>query len=116
LVNGYFDQIVRLVKADYFDAQEAVELALFCNHFHKFKQSIAILDPFFELNELDQNGLFILAETSTLWRSNLDADRYHEYMEAAKNINKKLYCKWLDDQFQIQRDEFLKKDFCSSCR
>lgn len=114
-VNAYFDAIANMVKENRFDADEAVGLALFCNHFHKFRQSIAILSPFFDRNELDENGLFIFAKTATLWKSNLDIVYYHSIMEAAKKVNLKRYCGWLDNYFQIQRDEYLKSDFCASC-
>jgi len=116
LVNHYFDLIVNEVKTDFFSAKEAVELALFCNHFHKFKQAVAILDPFFDKELLDENGLFILAQTGHIQRQELKVERYHEYMEAAKRVNQKRYCSWLNANFQIQRDEYLKKDYCTSCR
>jgi uncharacterized protein YkwD len=115
-VNDYFEAIAAMVKADRFDANEAVGLALFCNHFHKFQQSIEILKPFYERDELDENGLFILARTATLWRSNLDLEFYHAVMKSAKEKNALRYCNWLDNEFQIQRDEYIKNDFCNSCQ
>lgn len=115
-VNAYFDKIAELVKAEHFSAEEAMELALFCNHFYKFRQAIEILDPFYDNNSLNEDGIFILAATATLRRHELDPERYHQYMKSAKKANHPRYCTWLDTEFQIQRDEYLKKDFCTECR
>ncbi len=116
LKNQYFDEIAALVKSDFFTPEEAEGLALFCNHFHKFDQAVEILDPFHEQGLLSEDGLFILAKTSTLIRGDLEEEKYHAYMESAKKANQKRYCAWLDEFFQIQRDEHLKRDFCRTCR
>jgi hypothetical protein len=115
-VNTYFDAIVEVVKSGDFNREEAYGLALFCNHFHKFEQSVKILDQFFEKEDLTEDGYFLLASTSTLIRGTLDKDSYWAYMEKAKKENQKRYCVWLNDEFQIQRDEHLKKDYCKTCR
>lgn len=115
-VNGYFDQIAAMVKSGTFDAEEARELALFCNHFHKFKHTIEILDPFFERRELSEDGMFLLAETSHFRIHDIGTERYHNYMAGAKQANKRRYCKWLNEKFQIQRDEYLKEEFCRECK
>ncbi|MFT6921911.1 MAG: hypothetical protein ACJA1C_000909 [Crocinitomicaceae bacterium] len=115
-VNTYFDAIVEVVKSGVFNREEAYGLALFCNHFHKFEQSVKILDQFLEKEDLTEDGYFLLASTSTLIRGTLDKDSYWAYMEKAKKENQKRYCAWLNDEFQIQRDEHLKKDYCKTCR
>lgn len=114
-VDTYFKAIATLVKTNGFSAQEATELALFCNHFHKFNIAVDIMHPFHQKKLLSENGQFILAKTSTLIRGSLEPNVYHAYMEAAKKLNLKRYCNWLDNAFQIQRDEFIKKDFCKEC-
>lgn len=75
-----------------------------------------ILDQFFENEDLTEDGYFLLASTSTLIRGTLDRESYWAYMEKAKKENQKRYCAWLNDEFQIQRDEHLKKDYCKTCR
>lgn len=115
-VENYFDAIVALVKLESFTPQEAMELALFCNHFHKFEQAVEILDPFHENKSLSEDAYFVLAQTSTLIRQQLKPNTYWNYMESAKIANKRRYCKWLDSSFQIQRDEHIKVDFCNECR
>lgn len=115
LQNTYFDAIADLVKLNYFTPEEAMGLALFCNYFHKFDQAVQILAPFHDEKTLTEDGYFVLAQTSSLISQKLELEKYHEYMESAKRVNKSRYCKWLDDEFQIQRDEYLKKDFCTTC-
>jgi hypothetical protein len=113
--NKYFDKIVEIVKSGNFTAQEAQGLALFFNRFYKFEGAIQILDPFFDSEQLDTDGYFILAKTATLMRKSMDEKRYFDYMMAAKKANHSRYCNWLNDSFQILRDENIKKDYCESC-
>lgn len=115
-VESYFKAIVDLVKQADFTPQEAMELALFCNYFHKFEEAVQILGPFHEKQVLPEDGFFVLAQTATLIRQKLKNEEYWEYMNSAKRSNHKRYCRWLDDAFQIQRDEYIKKDFCKECR
>jgi len=116
LVDDYFNAISDYVKQNNFTAQEAVELALFCNHFYKFEVAVTILRPFHEDKLLSEDGCFVLAQTATLIRSKLDQTNYRDYMNAAKQANLFRYCNWLDRSFQIQRDEFIKDDFCRVCK
>lgn len=115
LKDKYFDAIVAIVVELNFTVNRAEKLALFFNYFHKFERTVKLLDPYFQRNELSENGLFLLAETATLVRHKLDEAVYHNYMDTAKKINLKRYCQWLNDYFQIQRDEFIKQDYCRSC-
>lgn len=115
-VESYFKSIVELVKLEDFSPQEAMELALFCNHFHKFEEAVKILHPFHENRSLSEDGYFVLAQTASLIRQKLVKEVYWEYMNSAKQANHKRYCHWLDDAFQIQRDEYIKKDFCKECK
>ena len=115
LKDKYFDAIVNIVVERNFTVNRAERLALFFNYFHKFERTVKLLHPYFERNELSENGIFLLAETSTLTREKLDENQYQNYMATAKKTNLKRYCQWLNDYFQIQRDEYIKRDFCSSC-
>ena len=112
----YFKEISNLIQVDAISPEEAYELALFCNYFHRFEVAVDILRPFFQEGSLSKDALFALAQTSTLIRSELDEEEYHSFMEAAKKADRSRYCKWLDGSFQIQRDETLKKDFCRTCQ
>jgi hypothetical protein len=114
--NEYFDRIRSLLDEDLLTPEEATDLALFCNHFHKFKLAVDILAPYHDIETLHEDGLFVLAQTATLIRDILDDEVYFQFMMSAKAANPPRYCKWLDDQFQIQRVEELKIDFCQSCK
>ena len=114
--NSYFNMIFEVVKRSEFTQEEALQLALFCNHFHRFQVAIKVLDLFFDEKTLEEDGVFALAQTATLVRSTLSPERYMEYMVAAKRMNTKRYCKWLNDHFQLLRDEDLKNDYCRTCK
>jgi hypothetical protein len=115
-VDRYFKSIAELIRLNDFSPEEARELALFCNHFHKFEEAVKIMHPFHENKSLSEDGYFVLAKTSTLIRNKLDQNEYHDYMNSAKEANHSRYCSWLDNSFQIQRDEYIKNDFCTECK
>ena len=114
-VENYFEKIANLVKLDNFTTEEAEGLALFCNHFHKFKPSVNILKPFYEKKLLSEDGYFLLAKTSALIQDELPQEHFRAYMATAKNANHKRYCDWLNTSFQIQRNEYIKNEYCSEC-
>lgn len=116
LKEQYFDAIVEHVKRQQFRVQEAESLALFFNYFHKFEKTVQLLEPYFDQNQLSENGIFWMAETATMIRQKIPNELYLRYMSAAKNKNHDRYCAWLNDYFQIQRDEQIKQDFCKSCK
>ncbi len=115
-VDTYFNKISDLVKLEGFTPEEATELALFCNHFHKFKIAVDILRPFHDEVLLPEDGYFVLAKTASLIRHRLEDEEYWAFMNSAKRANEPRYCYWLDTSFQIQRDEFIKRDFCKTCK
>ncbi len=112
----YFDAIVADVVKQNFDVDQAEKLALFFNYFHKFERTVKLLEPYFHKQELSENGIFWLAETATMIKTKLPQEVYMKYMYAAKEKNIERYCNWLNTYFQIQRDENIKQDFCSSCK
>src|SRR5690606_7483083 len=115
-VDGYFQSISNLVKEGTITPAEATELALFCNYFHKFKIAVEILHPFYKEKLLVEDGYFILAKTASLIRHSLQPSDYRAFMETAKYSNQTRYCEWLNRSFQLQRDEYIKEDFCEVCR
>lgn len=114
-VDEYFNKISELVRLEGFTPEEAKELALFCNHFHKFNLAVDILRPFHDEAILTEDGYFVLAKTASLIRNTLENEEYWAFMNSAKRSNQFRYCTWLDTSFQIQRDEFIKRDFCTTC-
>lgn len=116
LKEKFFDEIVNQVVKQSFSVQDAEQLLLFFNYFHKFERSVKLLEPYFDKNELSENGQFWLAETATMIRQKLGSEQYAQIMDAAKNRNHARYCSWVNDYFQIQRDEYVKQDFCKSCK
>ncbi len=114
-VDAYFQAIATLVRQGDFTPKEATELALFCNYFYKFRIAIDILHPFYEKELLSEDGYFVLAKTATLIRNSMEQSIYRGYMGSVKKSNQARYCEWLNRSFQIQRDEYIKKDFCAVC-
>jgi hypothetical protein len=112
----YFDEIVTSVRKQEFKVKQAEELALFFNFFHKFPQTITLLSTYFDRGELSQNGIFLQAETAVLVNHNIEESDYLRYMQAAKTASHERYCRWLNTNFQIQRNERIKQDFCKSCK
>jgi len=111
----YFDAIVDYVRNQEFNVKEAEKLALFFNYFHKFERAVKLLSPYFDRGELSENGIFWLAETAVLVKRKLDPEQFFSILSEAKKTNQLRYCTWLNEYFQILRDETIKQDFCETC-
>jgi len=96
--------------------EELTDLALFCNWYHKYDKTVEMLGHAYDENYLDENAAFVLAQTATLIYTELDQETYLGYMQTAYDANPKRWCTWLNTNFQVNRNEDVKKIFCEKCQ
>lgn len=95
--------------------EELTDLALFCNWYHKYNKTVEMLGHAYDENYLDENAAFVLAQTATLIRRELEDETYLNYMQTAYEANPERWCKWLNSNFQVLRDEDVKGMYCKKC-
>ncbi len=106
--------------ADYFkehalDMEDDVDLSLFFNNWSMYRMTEKHLLPKFVDNALNEDGLFILAETMNYIHSKDQTNQYIHVHEKALEMNKSRWCNWLKKDFQVLRDYRVKRLYCEAC-
>jgi len=71
--------------------------------------------PKFEKKKLNENGVFVLAQTMNFYSTNSNPEIYQSVLELALKLNPERWCKWVNNDFQILRNHKIKRIYCESC-
>lgn len=125
----YFGQIndgVNISKsfyfiADYFKNQtlkpeDDVDLTLFFNNWSMYNMTVEYLLSKFKNDKLNEDGVFVLAETMNFTNYKDESGVYIEVQKKALSRNKKRWCDWLNGDFQVLRNIEIKRLYCESCK
>ena len=116
LVNKYFDLIFAYFYRANLPIEEATDLALYANKFHRYDKCVQMLDFYYDRNLLDERAAFVLAQTATLIQKELNEDDLIGHMNIAIEFNKTRWCNWLNSNFQVLRNEKVKAICCETCK
>lgn len=105
---------------DYFkdrvlEPKDDVDLALFFNNWSMYNMAVEHLTSKFQSGNLNENGLFLLAETMNFTNSKDEAVIYLNVHKKALESNQSRWCKWLKNDFQVKRNYQIKRLYCESC-
>ena len=108
-----FDFITEYFKDRSLSIDDDVKLALFFNDWSAYDRTIDFLLSKFKDDDLDENGLLVLATTMNL------ADKDHAlFVEVNKTlieINALRWCNWINQDYQSLRNTKLKSLYCEHC-
>lgn len=107
--------------AEYFKNQplqkeDDVRLALFFNYWSMYHLTIDHLKPRFINNELNEDGLFVLAETMNFTNYKDESGIYIEVSKKALETNQTRWCEWITNDFQVNRNYQIKRIYCETCK
>lgn len=111
-----FDYTSSFFKKNRLNQEDDINLALFYNFWSAHSLTVAHLLKRFQNNELNEEGLFILAMTMSITEYANVTKQYYEVNEKAIQINKTRWCRWVDNNFQIKRNYQIKRLYCNSCQ
>ena len=125
----YFGQIndgVNISKSfnfigDYFENhslshEDDVDLTLFFNSWSRYDMTVNYLLPKFENNEINEDGVFTLAQTMSFIASDYDNEIYELIQKKASELNTIRWCDWINRDFQILRNHHIKRIYCEICK
>lgn len=106
--------------ADYFKKaslkpDEDVDLALFFNNWSMYHMTVEHLSTKYKEGKLNEDGLFVLAETMNFTNYKDESGLYFEIQEKALAANKERWCNWITQDFQVKRNYQIKRLYCDSC-
>jgi len=114
-INESFYFITEYFKSQSLTMEDDIALSLFFNHWSTYSYTIELLLKSFEANKINEEGLFILAETITGYPYRTNASHRSKIHRKAIALNKIKWCLWMDTNFQNFREDDVKDLYCSSC-
>ncbi len=107
--------------ADYFKnlnlkKEDDVDLTLFFNYWSMYDLTLEHLIPRFKKNELNEDGLFILATTMNFTNYKDNNGIYIDVTKKAIETNQKRWCDWINQDFQVKRNPEIKRLYCETCK
>lgn len=105
--------------ADYFTQKSSSPeddnaLALFFNDWSMYPMTNDFLMERFHKNALNEDGVFILAETLNIYPGKHSASILPLHKKAI-SLNAKRWCEWINSDFQRLRDPAVKQLYCPTC-
>jgi hypothetical protein len=110
-----FNFIAQHFKNSSLKKEDDVKLALFFNKWGAFELTIDYMLNHFKSDNINEDGLFILAETMNYKSAQKQPELYMQVNEKALAINQKRWCEWLKRDFQLKRNYQIKRMYCDSC-
>ena len=112
-ISSSFDFISDYFKKNSLSKADDIKLALFFNNWSAYDRTVDFLLAKYKANELNEDGLFILA--LTMHFSNPEHAFFEEINLALKEKNALRWCEWINADYQTLRNTTLKKMYCESC-
>lgn len=115
-INQSFNFINQYFREHRLNAEDDIALVLFFNYWSMYDMTIDYLLPKYRRNELDEEGVFILAQTMNLYEQEHNKEEYLKILDSASRIHPARWCNWLQHDFQMLRDSDVKSMYCHTCQ
>jgi uncharacterized protein YkwD len=113
-ISKSFDYIADYFGKKVLSPEDNVKLVRFFNNWSMYKLTINRLKPLFLEKKLNKEALFILAKVCAFYKSASDENFSFEVIKATA-VYKKEFCNWLYMNFQLLRNNEIKKLYCKTC-
>ena len=114
-VNEYFDRVYLSFKSNIKTKEDRMNLALFVNHWSVYSYCIALLKSEINKPSFSKEEALLLAQTAALFFEENDAKTNQQVLNKVYQLNKKEWCEWQKENFNLLRNEQIKSDFCKKC-
>ena len=115
-ISKSFYYIANYFKSNFLKKEDDVDLVLFFNNWSMYNMTVEHLLSRFEKNSLNEDGLFILAETMNFTNYSDNSGLYLEVNKKAIQSNQVRWCEWLNNDFQVKRNYQIKRLYCELCK
>ena len=111
-----FTYIADYLKENAISKYDDVKLCLFFNKWGAYNLTVDYLLHRFKNEKINEDGLFLLAQTMNLIDIFEQPKNYLEVNKRAVKANKERWCNWVDRNFQVKRNYRMKEIYCEACR
>jgi len=115
-ISKSFNFIAEYFQKRSLNIEDEIDLVLFFNRWSRYDLTNENLLAKFDDEELNEDALFILLKTLNFYTEKDDDISLYDsvYLEALER-NQSRWCKWVDQEFQLLRNQEIKDLFCSKC-
>lgn len=114
-IKQYFDRVYMSFKSNIKTKEDRINLALFVNHWSVYSYSITLLKAEMNKPTFSKEEALLLAQTATLFFDENDVKTNQQILNKVYQLNKKEWCEWQKENFNLLRNELIKSDFCKKC-
>lgn len=114
-VNFYFDKVYNSFKANIKKTEDRINLALFLNHWNANSYSIELLKSQLNNSNFSKEEALLLAQTATLFFDENVNKENRKIINKVYRLNKKEWCEWQKENFNLLRNSFIKEQYCKFC-
>lgn len=114
-ISKSFDYISEYFRNNSLKPKDDVDLALFFNNWSMYHMTVQHLLSRLEEDKLNEDGLFVLAQTMNFTNYKDEPEAYLDVHKKALQSNQPRWCEWLDADFQVKRNFQIKKLYCEAC-
>jgi hypothetical protein len=114
-INRYFDRVFLSFKSNIKTKEDRIDLALFVNHWSVYSYSITLLKAEMNKPTFSKEEALLLAQTFTLFFEGNDVKTNQQILNKVYQLNKKEWCEWQKENFNLLRNDQIKSDFCKKC-
>jgi uncharacterized protein YkwD len=114
-INKSFTFITDYFKEVSLSQEDDVKLMLFFNNWSMYSLTIEHLTAKYEKDDINEEGVFILAQTMSFYSEDRNAFMYESIHKKALALNAKRWCEWISKDYQLLRHGVLKAMYCESC-
>lgn len=108
-IESYFKKMILSIE-------DEIALCLFFNSWSRYDLTIKHLYARMQKKGFNEDAAFILAKTGMAYSASLTEEMRIKIMNRAFQFNKKRWCKWINNEFQILRHKEVKEVFCKECK
>ncbi|RTL13813.1 MAG: CAP domain-containing protein [Flavobacteriaceae bacterium] len=114
-INRYFDRVFLSFKSNIKTKEDRINLALFVNYWSAYNYSINLLKAEMNKPTFSKEEALLLAQTFTLFFEGNDVKTNQQILNKVYQLNKKEWCEWQKENFNLLRNDQIKSDFCKKC-
>ena len=115
-ISKAFDFIVEYFKPKVLKIEDEIDLVLFFNQWSRYDLTNEYLLDKFDDGKLNEEAVFILLKTLNFYTiDDDDISSYEEVYLKALELNQNKWCTWVNQEFQILRNQKIKNLFCNRC-
>jgi uncharacterized protein YkwD len=112
-----FDRVKPYLSIASLNRKEVYDVGKYFNYFFRFSETIDLLETYLEKYPTDEDLVYLYVSTGMLYNLNAhyNEDYLYKQVEKLSAINRSRLCRWVNENYQVIRNEEIEKKVCKYC-